>query len=90
MKYEFTGQSKTVNGVKVRQIKRISDGTIGGWIESEKNLDQKGKCFVYGDALVYGKARVYDYASVSGYASVYDYASVSGYARVSGYDVITD
>ena len=58
MKYEFTGQTKTVNGVTVRQIKRISDGVIGGYIESEKNLDQNGDCFIYDNAVVYGNARV--------------------------------
>ena len=78
MKYEFTGKIKTVNGVTVRQIKRISDDLIGGWIESEKNLDQNGSCFVYDDAVVTGNARVFGNASVSGNAKVY------------GNDVITD
>ena len=78
MKYEFTGQSRTVNGVTVRQIKRISDGLIGGWIESEKNLDQNGDCFIYDNAVVYGDARIY------AYASVYDDAKVSGDAEVFG------
>ena len=84
MKYAFTGQSKTVNGVTVRQIKRISDGVIGGWIESEKNLDLRDSCFVSGNACVFGDARVYGNALVFGDAWVYGNASVSGNARVFG------
>ena len=66
-KYEFTGETKIHFGVTLRQIRAIrafgfiAIGTIGGWIESEKNLSQ-----VYGDAWVYGDARVYGDAQVSG------------------------
>ena len=84
MKYEFTGETKTVNGVTVRQIKRISDGTIGGYIESEKNLDQNGSCFVYDDAVVTGNAEVSGNACVFGNAKVYGNASVFGNAKVYG------
>ena len=84
MKYEFTGQSKTVNGVTVRQIKRISDGLVGGWIESEKNLDQNGDCFIYDNAVVYGEALVFGNARVSGYALVYGEALVFGNAVITG------
>ena len=60
MKYEFTGKTKVENGVTLRQIKRLSDGLIGGWIEKEENLSQDGDCFVSGDARVYGNARVFN------------------------------
>ena len=73
MKYEFTGQTKTVNGVTVRQIKRISDGVIGGYIESEKNLDQNGDCFIYDNAVVSGNASVSGNAWVSGDAVITDW-----------------
>ena len=96
MKYEFTGETKTVNGVTVRQIKRISNGLIGGWIESEKNLDQRGSCFVFGDACVFGNVLVSGNAWVSGDARVFGNALVSGdasvfdNAEVFGDAVITD
>ncbi len=63
-KYEFTGKEKNVFGRKLKQIvcvtafASISAGDIGGWIESEKNLDQSGNAWVYGDAMVYGNAMV--------------------------------
>ena len=90
MKYEFTDETKTVKGVKVRQIKRISDGLIGGYIESEMNLDQNGSCFVYDDAVVTGNAwvtgnaRIFDDALVCGNAEVSGNAEVTGNAKVYG------
>ena len=76
MKYEFTGKTKVENGVTLRQIKRLSDELIGGWIEKEENLSQDGDCFVFGDALVSGNAWVSDYAKVTDNARVYGNARV--------------
>lgn len=60
-KYEFTGETKVVFGVTVKQIRAlvsiagvVSSGDVGGWIESEKNLDQ-----VSGDAWVYGSNSIF-------------------------------
>jgi len=85
-KYEFTGVEK--NGLK--QIRRISDGILGGWIESEKNLSHEGDCFVsenakvFGNAKVSGNAKVFDKAEVFDKAKVYGNAKVFGNAWVSG------
>ena len=45
-----------VDGIKLYRVQRLSDGLIGGYIESEKNLSHKGCCFVFDDAEVYGDA----------------------------------
>lgn len=69
-KYEFTGEIKTIFGIEFKQIRAIVNfgyvvaGEIGGWIESEKNLNQSGNAWVYGDARVSGNARVYGDAEV--------------------------
>ena len=76
-KYEFTGETLNFDGARLRQIRRISDGEIGGWIESEANLSHEGDCWVAGNAKVYGDARV------AGYARVADNATVSGDAQVA-------
>ncbi|WAW09982.1 polymer-forming cytoskeletal protein [Oxalobacter vibrioformis] len=62
----------------------VSPGTLGGYIESEKNLSVSGNAWVSGNAEVYGNARVYGNAEVSGNARVYGNAEVSGNARVYG------
>jgi hypothetical protein len=71
-KYEFTGKTLNHDGAILRQIRRISDGEVGGWIESENNFRHEGDCWigenawVYDNALVYGNAQVSDNAKVSG------------------------
>ena len=88
-KYEFTGETKKFSGRTLKRIKRISDGVIGGWIESEENFiyDEAivyGEARVYGEAIVYGKAIVYSKARVCGEAEVYGEARVCGKAIVYG------
>ena len=69
-KYEFTGETKKFLGRTLKRIKRISDGVIGGWIESEENLSHEGWCFIYDEARVYDEAIVCDEARVCGKAKV--------------------
>ena len=52
-KYEFTGETKVVDGHEVHRIRRISNGEIGGWIGSEEDLSQEGECWVGGEAVVW-------------------------------------
>ena len=88
-KYEFVpGDEITIApGRTVKRIRAlvaisvlgVTPGTLGGYIESEKNLAQ-----VYGDAWVSGNAQVYGDAQVSGDARVYGNARVSGNALVYG------
>ena len=87
-KYEFTGETKKFSGRTLKRIKRISDGVIGGWIESEENLSHEGWCFIYDEAIVYGEAEVYGEARVCGEAEVYDEARVYGEAIVYGKAIV--
>ena len=60
----------------------VKAGDLGGWVESEDNLSQKGKCWVSGNAKVYGGAKVYEDALVKNRALVYGNAKVYGGAKV--------
>jgi YdcK-like protein with beta solenoid repeat len=85
-KYEFTGETKIVGDVTLNRIRALINikqfsvkvGDLGGWIEKEKNLSQRGSAWVSGDAQVSGNAWVFGNAQVS------DDAQVFGNARVSG------
>ncbi|MEG3037190.1 MAG: hypothetical protein RR832_06490 [Bacilli bacterium] len=57
-KYEFTGETKEYYERTLKQIRRISDGLVGGWIESEDNLSQYGDCFVYNNAKVFDNTMI--------------------------------
>ena len=92
-KYELTGEFiEHWSGKKLYRIKALVTfgavvaGQLGGFVESEKNLDQSlyGNAWVYGNAQVYGDAEVYGNAQVYGNARVYGDAEVSGNAQVYG------
>ena len=92
-KYELTGEFiEHWSGKKLYRIRAlVSFGTVvagqlGGFIESEKNLDQSlsGDAWVYGNARVYGNAWVYGDARVSGDARVRSYAVISERKMIFG------
>lgn len=91
-KYEFTGEVKNIGGVTLHRIRALIDipehdvkaGDLGGWIEAESNLSQKGAAWVTGSACVTGKAWVTGKALVTGEALVTGSARVIGNAWVSG------
>jgi len=99
-KYEITDECKMVEGVKVCRIRALKDidialnevkkGDLGGFVESENNLSQKGKSWIKDDAIVMGKAEVSDNALVRGNAVVRDHAVVQGNALVDGNALIKD
>ena len=70
-KYELLKDDKIYHdGYILYRIKRLRDGLIGGYIESEKQLSQKGECFVYDNAMVYGSSFIRDNARVKDNARV--------------------
>ena len=85
-KYELTGEFiEHWSGKKLYRIRALVSfgvvvaGQLGGFVESEKNLDQSlsGDAWVYGDAEVSGNAEVSGDAWVSGDARVRSYAVIS-------------
>lgn len=90
MEYKLTNESKKYNGITLFRIRRIPSGTLGGWIESENNLSQKGDCFIFDDAMVFGDAKITGNAMVKNSAQVYGNAFISGNAQVSGSVVVYD
>ena len=77
MKYELTDETIEVYGRTLHRIKALKDigtdvkkGDLGGFVESERNLSQKGNCWVYDSAKVFGSAEVYSSAEVYGSAEI--------------------
>lgn len=75
----FLYRIKAIRDIPERNIKKE---TIGGWVESEKNLS--------GNAWVYNNAKVLDSACIYGNAIVCQNSVVSGNARVFGNAIIND
>lgn len=92
-KYEFTSETKEFSGHTLHRIRAVRDfdtefchvkaGDLGGWIESEKNLDQDYTAWVADEAMVFEKACVSEEACVSGHAQVFGEAIVTGGAEVT-------
>lgn len=92
-KYEFTGETKEFSGHTLHRIRAVRDietpqgivksGCLGGWVESEKNLDQNYTAWVADEAMVFEKACVSEEACVSGHAQVFGEAIVTGGAVVT-------
>ena len=57
-KYEFTEQTLNYDGHILHQIRRLSDGELGGWIESENNLNQDDDCWVADNGKVFEDAEL--------------------------------
>lgn len=58
-KFELTNEVMELGGKTLYRIKALRDigdsvqaGDLGGWIEKESNLSQKGECWVRDDAKV--------------------------------------
>lgn len=57
-KYEFTSKTIQLGEKKLYQIKKISTGELGEWIEKEENLSHAGDAWVSGDARVLGPGKI--------------------------------
>lgn len=97
MKYELTNETINFFGRKlfrIRALKNIGNnvkkGDLGGFVESENNLSQKGDCWIfnlakaYDNAMIYGEAEIYDSAEIFGSAMVHDFAKVYDHAMIFG------
>lgn len=86
--------SYTFDGHKLYRIEALKDfgnvkkGSVGGFIENEKNLSQEGNCWIYLDGKSYGNAKVFGNAVIDGFAQVCDNAMVFENAQVRGYSKI--
>lgn len=85
----------SISGAILYRIERLSDGKLGGYVQSEENLSHEGDCWiddnaeVSGNARVSGNAQVYGNAHVHGDERVHGDTYVSGNSHVCGYAVIT-
>ena len=87
-KYKLTDETIDIEGKTLYRIEALKDfngvrkGDKGGYVESEKNLYQKGNCWIYDDAMVFDDARVYDDVQVYDNAQIYGKACIKHHAIV--------
>jgi carbonic anhydrase/acetyltransferase-like protein (isoleucine patch superfamily) len=89
-KYKLTSETIIRWGKTLYRIEALlSFGTVsaghkGGFVESEKNLSQKDKSWIWGDAKIWGDAEISGDAKISGNAEISGNAKISGEAEISG------
>jgi carbonic anhydrase/acetyltransferase-like protein (isoleucine patch superfamily) len=85
-KYELINKQK--NGLyQIRALKSfngITEGSLGGFIESEKNLSHTGNAWIYGNAQVRNNANVSGNAVIRGNSIIDGNATIDGNAKVYG------
>ena len=95
-KFELTDETINFHGRTLYRIRALKDfgdvkkGDLGGFIEKESNLSQRGNCWICDDAKVFDDATIYNNAEIYGKARVYNNAEVSGDAKVFSNAVIYD
>lgn len=89
-KYEFTSAHMTVRARRVRQIRHIKTGIVGGYLESEHNLSHLGTCWVDHNAVVLDSAQVRGHARVTNNAVISGRAVVTGAAEIANYACVRD
>lgn len=101
-KYKLTDEYIIFRGIELHRIEALKDfsdvkiGDKGGYVASENNLSQIGKCWVYDNAKVFenamvsDNARVYENAFVHGDSKIREDAGVLGNAEIYGNAKIYD
>lgn len=91
-KYELTEEFIcTPSGKKLYRIRALKDfgevhmGELGGFVESEENLDHDGFAWVSCEGKVYDHARIVNDARVGAFGEVFGHAVVAGKAYVGGH-----
>lgn len=107
-KYELTNITKEYGGktlYRIRALKNFGDvkaGDLGGWVQSEDNLSQKGYCWIYDnakcmdDARMYDNSRMYDDSKMYWNSIMYDdsrmrdKSEMRGNSKMYGYTIMRD
>lgn len=95
MKYELTEDVIEFDGarlIRIRATKDFSDvkeGTLGGYIEKEKNLSHFMDCWIYNDAKVYNDAKAYHNTKIKDNAILKDKCRACHDSVVSGNAIIS-
>lgn len=81
---------RTLHRIRSLGFSRYSAGTLGGYIENEKNLSHKGSCWVADNAKVYDNAKVFNDATMYNTSEAFGYARVYGNARMNNNSKISE
>ena len=68
----------------------VRKGELGGWVQSENNLSQKGNCWIYNNAKCMDNARVFDNSLMFDRSEMHDNTIIYDYSRMHGNSAMFD
>jgi hypothetical protein len=95
-KYELTDETIKHDGHILHRIRALKPfeaanglgdvrvGELGGWAESEDNLSQDGRSWIFDDAKAFSNARIYENGAINQTACAKENAQIYGSAFASG------
>lgn len=95
-KYRLTDETTEFNGVKLYRIEALKDfgcvhkGDKGGFVQSEKNLSQLDKCWIFNDSKAIGNSLVYKNAVLSGNSIICDNAVAAGFSWICDHSIVCE
>ena len=95
-KYELTDITMRYEGrtlYRIRALKDFADvkkGKLGGWVQTEDNLSQKGNCWIYNNAKCMDNARMYDNSTMFDRSEMHDNTIMYDYSRMHGNSAMYD
>lgn len=93
-KYELTDRTIIVDNHILHRIRALKDfgnvkkGDFGGYIETEDNLSQNGRSWIFNNAKVFGNARICENAMVFNNVKVFEDANAYEDARIYGHVIM--
>ena len=95
-KYELTDITMKFKGRTLYRIRALKDfrdveaGDLGGWIQSENNLSQRGDCWIYNEAKCMDNAKIYDNSTMHNNSVMCDFSEMHDYSKICDYSKIYD
>lgn len=89
LKYKLLEENIILNNIKLYRIQALRNfndvkkGDLGGYVQSEDNLSQKGNAWIYNEAKAYG------YSEVFGNAKLKGSVKISGNTMLFDNDIVT-
>lgn len=74
----------------IRSFSNVPRGTLGGYIQAEKNLSHEGNCWIYNDAMALGNSKVMKNGKMYNLSCIKDNARLLGNSKMHDKSMMKD
>lgn len=83
--YLNIGDTTLYRIIALKDFADVKQGDKGGWVRSEENLSQEGKCWIYDEAKATDDSRVLENAQMRNNSILFGSSTIKGYAKIHDY-----